>query len=146
MKPEDSIKNVTSRMFGPVEERRKMANNENCIFCKIVNGDIPSAKLFENNRVIAFADLNPAAPFHALVIPRRHIATLDDLEEKDAPLFGEMTLVAQKLARQAGLAESGYRLIANCNADAGQIVFHIHLHVLGGRPLGGLLPDLEKNT
>ena len=145
IKPGDGIKKVTSRIREPVGERRKMANKENCIFCRIANGDVPSTKLFENERVMAFADLNPAAPFHALVIPRRHIATLNDLGEKDAPLFGEMTLVAQKLARDAGLAESGYRLIANCNADAGQVVFHIHLHVLGGRPLGGLVPDQEKN-
>jgi histidine triad (HIT) family protein len=89
---------------------------------------------------VAFEDIQPAAPFHALVVPRRHIATLNDLGESDRDLAGEMILAGRRLAEEAGLADPGYRLIMNCNADGGQVVFHIHLHVLGGRPLGGLVP------
>ncbi|MEI6414177.1 MAG: histidine triad nucleotide-binding protein [Pseudomonadota bacterium] len=108
---------------------------ENCIFCKIANGTIPATQLFEDDEVVAFRDLNPQAPTHALVIPRRHIATLNDLTTAEAPLIGRMTMAAQHVAIQEGIAQRGYRLVFNCNADAGQTVFHIHLHLLGGRSL-----------
>jgi histidine triad (HIT) family protein len=118
-----------------------MATREDCIFCKIATGEVPATKLLEENRIIAFKDISPAAPFHALVIPREHIETTNDLEGSHRDLVGEMVLAGKKLAREAGIDESGYRLIMNCNADAGQLVFHIHLHVLGGRNLGALLPQ-----
>jgi histidine triad (HIT) family protein len=118
-----------------------MPGDEDCIFCKIVSGAVPSTKLLEDKDIVAFEDISPAAPFHALVVPRRHIATLNDLEGDDRGLIGEMVLAGRALAERAGIAESGYRLIMNCNADGGQVVFHIHMHVLGGRPLGGLVPE-----
>jgi len=120
-------------------EGADMSAEGDCIFCQIAKGDIPAAKLFENERLVAFSDIQPVAPFHILVVPREHIATINDLRRKDQSLLGEMVLLAQKLAGEAGLAESGYRLVLNCNADAGQVVFHLHLHVIGGKPLGGLV-------
>ena len=107
-----------------------------CIFCKIVNGDIPATKVYEDEDVLAFRDLNPQAPVHVLVIPRKHIATANDLQPDDAALVGKMYLAAQQIARDEGISESGYRTVINCNAEAGQTVFHIHLHLLGGRPMG----------
>lgn len=107
-----------------------------CIFCKIVNGDIPATKVYEDEDVLAFRDLNPQAPVHVLVIPRKHIATTNDLQPDDAALVGKMYLAAQQIARDEGISESGYRTVINCNAEAGQTVFHIHLHLLGGRPMG----------
>lgn len=116
-----------------------MAVLEDCIFCKIVSGTIPSSKLFENKEIIAFEDINPSAPVHCLIVPKRHIATLNDLDSEDAGLVGEMVLVARKLAGEAGVDGSGYRLILNCNSDGGQEVFHIHLHLLAGKKLGPML-------
>lgn len=107
-----------------------------CIFCKIVAGEIPANTIYKDEDVLVLRDLNPQAPTHALVIPRRHIATLNDLQPADAMLIGKMTLAAKAVAEQEGIAEEGYRTLFNCNAGAGQTVFHIHLHVLGGRPLG----------
>ena len=106
-----------------------------CLFCRIVSGDIPATKVFENDRLVAFNDINPAAPFHVLVVPREHIATLNALEPHHDALVGEMTRVAAALAGSAGYADRGYRAVFNCNGDAGQTVFHIHLHVLAGRGL-----------
>jgi histidine triad (HIT) family protein len=106
-----------------------------CLFCRIVSGEIPAPKVFENERVIAFHDINPAAPLHVLVVPREHVATLNALESKHDALVGEMTRVAATLAAESGYAERGYRTVFNCNSDAGQTVFHLHLHVLGGRRL-----------
>lgn len=106
-----------------------------CIFCKIISGDIPGDILFQNDDVLAFRDLNPQAPTHFLVIPKKHISTLNDLESNDAELVGKMYLAAKKIATDEGIAEAGYRTVMNCNAQAGQTVFHIHLHVLGGRPM-----------
>ncbi len=116
-----------------------MDKDENCLFCKIASGEIPTTKLFENERVVSFKDINPSAPFHILVVPRRHIATLNDLGDAERDLVGDMILTGRRLAVDAGLADSGYRMIMNCNSDGGQEVFHIHLHVIGGRPLGGLV-------
>ena len=106
---------------------------DDCIFCKIAAGEIPADKIYENEHVVAFRDLGPQAPTHALVIPKRHIATLNDLTDADAELVGRMYLAAKQVAAQDSLSESGYRTVMNCNADGGQTVFHLHLHVLGGR-------------
>jgi histidine triad (HIT) family protein len=106
-----------------------------CIFCRIVSGQIPSKRVFEDAEVVVFEDVNPAAPTHVLVVPRRHIPTLDDTREEDAGLLGHLTRVAQRVAAERGLSD-GYRLVMNVQAGAGQSVFHIHLHVLGGRRLG----------
>jgi histidine triad (HIT) family protein len=106
-----------------------------CIFCKIAAGEIPGERLYEDEHVLAFRDLNPQAPVHVLIIPRKHIATLNDLHDEDAELAGRLFLAAQAVAEQAGIAEAGYRTVVNCNAEAGQSVYHIHLHVLGGRRL-----------
>ncbi len=104
-----------------------------CIFCKIVSGDIPAEKVFENDHVIGFRDLNPQAPTHVLVIPKKHISTINDLQEEDKALVGEMYLAAKQIAADEGLSDDGYRTVMNCNEQAGQTVFHIHLHLLGGR-------------
>ena len=104
-----------------------------CLFCKIVEGEIPCDKIFENDQVIAFRDLNPQAPTHILVIPRKHISTVNELTADDNNIVGEMVLAAQAVAKQEGIEESGYRLVMNCNEGAGQTVFHIHLHIMGGR-------------
>lgn len=106
-----------------------------CLFCKIGNGAIPATILYEDDRVIAFRDVGPQAPVHALVIPRRHISTLNELEEGDGALLGHMMVTAQRLAVQEGIADSGFRLVMNCNREGGQTVFHIHLHLLGGRSM-----------
>lgn len=106
-----------------------------CLFCKILEGKIPCDKIYENEHVIAFRDINPQAPTHVLVIPRNHISTVNDLTGEDNNIVGEMVLAAQAVAKQEGIDEAGYRLIMNCNEGAGQTVFHIHLHVLGGRAL-----------
>lgn len=103
-----------------------------CVFCSIANGKIPARKVLETDDVVAFHDLNPAAPAHVLVIPRKHIATLDEAVDADAKLLGTMLLAASQVAKSAGLS-SGFRVVMNVQAGAGQSVFHIHLHVLGGR-------------
>ena len=104
-----------------------------CLFCKIVDGKIPATKIHEDDRTIAFRDINPQAPTHVLVIPKKHIATLHELTEADAPLVGHLHLVAGKLAESEGVASDGYRVLFNTGRNAGQTVFHIHLHLLGGR-------------
>jgi len=107
-----------------------------CLFCKMVSGAIKPNTVFETPNILAFRDIHPQAPTHVLVVPKRHIATINDLKPEDTELVGEMLLAAQTVAQQDGIAQSGYRTVLNCNADAGQSVFHIHLHVLGGRALG----------
>jgi len=107
-----------------------------CLFCKMVAGEIQPAKVYEDDEVLAFRDINPQAPTHILVIPKRHIATTNDLTDADAALVGKLTLVAAKIAAQEGLSERGYRTVMNCNRDGGQAVYHIHLHLLGGRGMG----------
>jgi histidine triad (HIT) family protein len=106
-----------------------------CLFCKIIAGEIPSKKVYEDEQLYAFEDINPQAPLHALVVPRQHIATLNDLAANDDGLVGAMVRCAAAIAQQRGVDSSGYRTVFNCNSAAGQTVFHIHLHVLGGRPL-----------
>jgi len=107
-----------------------------CLFCRIVSGEIPATKVYEDDRLVAFNDIHPQAPMHVLVIPRAHIATLNDLGPDHDALAGEMIRRGAAIAADRGYAQSGYRTVFNCNADAGQAVFHIHLHVLAGRPLG----------
>jgi len=106
-----------------------------CLFCKIAEKSIPAEVVFEDEEVVAFRDINPQAPTHILIIPREHIATLNDLTNKQAALVGRLVLVAKRLAQKAGIAEDGYRTVFNCNRAAGQAVFHIHLHLLGGRSM-----------
>jgi histidine triad (HIT) family protein len=107
-----------------------------CLFCKIVTGEIPAAIVHQDDRLMAIKDINPQAPMHLLVIPRRHLQTLNDLGPEDDELVGEMVRRAAALAAAEGHADRGYRTVFNTNADAGQTVFHIHLHVLGGRKMG----------
>ena len=107
----------------------------NCIFCKIAAGEIPTTILYQDEHVLAFNDLSPQAPQHILMIPRKHIPTLNDLTPEDNLLMGKLTLTAQHLAKELGIADAGYRLVMNCNADGGQAVFHIHMHLLGGRQM-----------
>ena len=104
-----------------------------CLFCKIASGEIPSREVYADGRFYAFEDINPQAPVHFLVIPRRHIATLNDLAPDDGPMLGDLLLLTGKLAKDRGIAEEGWRLNFNCKEGAGQTVFHIHAHVLGGR-------------
>ncbi|GJM07386.1 MAG: histidine triad nucleotide-binding protein [marine bacterium B5-7] len=106
-----------------------------CLFCKIAGGDIPAELLYEDEQVVAFADIAPQAPTHLLIIPREHIPTLNDLNADNAALVGHIALVAKQLAAEHGLADDGYRLIMNCNEHGGQTVFHLHCHLMGGRPL-----------
>lgn len=106
-----------------------------CLFCKIVAGDIPADTVYENDQVFAFRDIDPKAPTHILIIPKEHIATTNDLAEAHKTLVGEMLLAAKEIAGQEGIADSGYRTVFNCNGDGGQAVYHIHLHLLGGRQM-----------
>ncbi len=106
-----------------------------CIFCKIAGGEIPTELVFENDDVVAFHDLSPQAPVHVLVIPRRHIATLLDVPDEGGAILGKLQSAAIEIARQLGLDKSGFRLVTNCLEDGGQSVFHLHLHLLGGRRL-----------
>jgi histidine triad (HIT) family protein len=104
-----------------------------CLFCKILEGEIPASVIYEDDRLVAFNDVNPQAPLHALVVPRRHIASLNDLTPEDDALVGEMIRRGAAIARERGFADRGFRTVFNTNPEAGQTVFHIHLHVLGGR-------------
>jgi histidine triad (HIT) family protein len=108
---------------------------KDCLFCRIVGGDLPADIVYEDDSLIAFRDINAKAPTHILLIPRRHIATMNDLQEGDTTLTGELFLAAAKIAADEGLAEDGYRVVMNCNEAAGQSVFHIHLHLMGGRTM-----------
>lgn len=105
------------------------------IFTKIINREIPAQIEYEDDEIIAFKDIDPKAPFHTLIIPKKPIPTINDLEDEDAALMGKIFLTAKKLAKQYGIDEKGYRLVFNCNQEAGQTVFHIHCHLIGGRPL-----------
>ena len=103
-----------------------------CIFCKIINGDIPSTKVYEDELVYAFRDIEPAAPVHILIIPKEHICCANKLEDTHKELLGHIILTAKKIAEAEGIAENGYRIINNCGEDAGQTVFHLHFHLLAG--------------
>ena len=106
-----------------------------CIFCKIIKKTAPSNIVFEDKYVVAFEDINPQAPVHVIIIPRVHIEKISSLEEKSSGIAGRMILAANAIARERKIEESGYRIVINCNKDAGQAVFHIHLHLLGGRKM-----------
>lgn len=106
-----------------------------CIFCKIIKQEIPAKIIYEDENIIAFDDINPKAPTHKLIVPRKHLATLNDADANDTQLLGQLLQVAQKLAKQLNIAEQGYRTVINCNAGGGQIVFHLHVHLLGGRAM-----------
>jgi histidine triad (HIT) family protein len=106
-----------------------------CIFCKLINGDLPAQFVYQNEHVVAFNDINPQAPTHVLIIPRKHIATLNDLSSGDAQVMAELYLAAQQIAEDAGIAQAGYRTVVNCNLGGGQTVYHLHLHVMGGRQM-----------
>ena len=108
-----------------------------CIFCQIADGKIPGDILYRDEEVIAFRDINPQAPIHLLIIPRQHIISLAHLPDADTTLIGKMAKVANQLARDEGVSESGYRLVINCGEQGGQLVPHLHLHLLGGRSLSG---------
>lgn len=107
-----------------------------CFFCKIANNEMQTDIVYEDDQVIAFRDINPQAPKHLLIIPRKHIATLNDVEQEDQALLGHIMLTAQKIAELEGDLEDGYRVVMNCNRNGGQSVYHIHLHYLGGRQMG----------
>jgi histidine triad (HIT) family protein len=109
---------------------------DDCLFCKIAAGEIPSNQVYSDDEFYAFRDIHPAAPVHVLIIPRKHIERIIDANEKDAALLGRMILRANQVAEAEGIAQQGVRYVINCNAWAGQEVFHIHLHIVGGRPLG----------
>lgn len=109
-------------------------NSDDCIFCKIVAGTIPSSKVYEDDACYAFNDLNPQAPTHILVVPKTHIDSLDKADGSQKQEIGHLMLAAAEIARQQGFAEAGYRVVINTNADGGQTVFHLHVHLLGGRP------------
>ena len=106
-----------------------------CLFCKIINKEIPSKIVYEDEHVLAFEDLTPQAPVHILVVPKKHISTSLDIEEEDNELIGRMFRAANAIAKEKGIAERGFRTVMNCNQEAGQTVFHIHLHLLGGRAM-----------
>ena len=106
-----------------------------CIFCKIIDGEIPSKKLYEDDKVLAFYDINPGAPVHFLVIPKEHIQSANELNEKNADIVSHIFLVINKLVRELNISETGYRIVNNCGKDGGQTVDHIHFHVLGQRDL-----------
>lgn len=109
---------------------------EDCIFCKIVKGEVPSSKVYEDDEILAFKDINPAAPIHILVIPKKHISMLTDLKEDDEALIGKIYTCINKIAEKEGFKEQGFRVIVNCGKDSGQEVMHIHFHILGGKVLG----------
>ena len=106
-----------------------------CLFCNMVSGAIPCNKVYENEYVLAFRDIDPKAPTHILIIPKKHITTLNEINENDQDLLGELLLTAKKIAKDEGIDTSGYRTVFNCNSDGGQTVFHIHMHLLGGRQM-----------
>jgi histidine triad (HIT) family protein len=111
-------------------------SEKDCLFCRIVDGDLAADVVYQNDTIVAFRDINAKAPTHILLIPRRHIATMNDLQNGDESLAGELFVTAAKIAADEGLADDGYRVVMNCNEAAGQSVFHIHLHLLGGRQMG----------
>ena len=109
---------------------------DDCVFCKIIKGEIPSQKVYEDDDVIAFKDINPVTPIHILVIPKKHIATLLDVTEEDGHLISKIFVAINKIAKQIGIEENGFRIVANCGKDSGQEVMHIHFHLLAGQKMG----------
>ena len=109
--------------------------SEECLFCRIVSRDVPASVVYEDEELLAFEDINPQAPVHVLVIPKEHVSTLNDLAEENTAIIGRMASTARRIATERGYAEEGYRLVINCNRSGGQLIFHIHMHVLAGRLL-----------
>ncbi|MDR3258553.1 MAG: histidine triad nucleotide-binding protein [Fusobacteriaceae bacterium] len=109
------------------------------IFTKIINREIPADIVYENEKILAFKDINPAAPVHVLIVPKKEIPTVNDIQKEDKELIGEMYLAVGEIAKKLGIAEDGYRVITNCNYNGGQEVFHLHFHLLGGKKLGKLV-------
>lgn len=110
--------------------------NEDCIFCKIVKGEIPSTKVYEDEEILAFNDLHPKGPVHILIVPKKHFATMNDIPDADLPLVGKIFGVVKNLAKKTGVDQTGYRTLVNTNKHSGQVVFHVHWHLIGGKPLG----------
>ena len=108
---------------------------DQCIFCKIISGEIPSAKVYEDERVCAFNDVSPEAPVHVLIVPKEHIESANDIDDKNASLVADIFLTAKKIAKEKGISDKGYRIVNNCGEDGGQSVKHLHFHLLGGRSL-----------
>lgn len=111
--------------------------DKNCIFCQLIDGYLPADIVYQDELVVAFNDINPRAPVHILVIPRLHIETLNDFSTENAELLGHLVLTGQKIAREKHIDSSGYRLVCNCNKEGGQVVYHVHFHILGGKQLSG---------
>lgn len=109
---------------------------EDCIFCKIIKGEIPSNKVYEDDKILAFRDINPVAPVHILVIPKKHISYVTELEKEDEPLVGKIYSIINKIAKEEGVDETGFRIVVNCKEDGGQEVPHLHFHIIGGKKLG----------
>ena len=112
------------------------AHNPGCIFCRIASGEVPATIVHQDDKAVAFRDLNPQSPTHVLVIPRKHLSSLNEIPQEEGPTIGHIVRVAAQIAQAEGHADSGYRLVANCGPDAGQAVDHVHFHLLAGRPLG----------
>lgn len=109
---------------------------ENCLFCKIINKEIPSTIVYEDEEILAFKDINPIAPVHILVIPKKHFNDISEVSEKDSDIIAKIHLIINKIAKEQGIADSGYRIISNCKEDGGQEVKHLHFHLIGGKKLG----------
>ena len=118
---------------------------EDCIFCKIINGEIPSEKVYEDEEILAFKDINPAAPVHILVIPKKHIKSLLEVNEEDSKIIAKIYEVINKIVKDMKMEEDGFRVIVNCGKDAGQEVMHLHFHLLGGKKLGDKNENLRRN-
>ena len=115
--------------------------DDNCVFCKIIKGEIPSRKVYEDDEIIAFYDIEPIVPIHILIIPKKHIPTLLDLKPEDEPVIGRIYSKINDIAKQVGLEKDGFRVIVNCKEDAGQVVMHVHFHILGGKKLGNKIVE-----
>ena len=109
---------------------------EDCVFCKIINGEIPSEKVYEDDKVLAFKDINPAAPIHVLVIPKEHVQNVLEINHENKEMISDIFLAINKIAKQLGIEDDGFRIINNCGKDAGQEVMHLHFHILAGKQLG----------
>jgi histidine triad (HIT) family protein len=125
--------------FGFIVPEEPVMSDPQCLFCRIASGQIPATIVFQDEEVVAFKDINPHAPVHIVLVPRVHLAGLNELTPELAPLVGRLALVARSLAAELGIAESGYRFLSNCGPDAGQSVAHLHFHLLGGQHMGSKL-------
>ena len=120
----------------PLSEEKGEKKMENCLFCKIIKGEVPCKKIYEDEEILAFEDINPAAPIHILVIPKKHITSLAHLEKQDEAIVGKIYGVINKIAEEQGFKEDGYRVIVNCGENGGQEVMHLHFHLLAGKKFG----------